>query len=232
MMKALMRCGFLTKTANDTKRQSNMKSKGNSRILRSLIAVLVSSLIFSSVAQARAWQVDFILAKGDRAIPRQAAILMGQFVTLKFAEIGLQVKIRRVSFTKLTNPQYSTLDYGNGVYWWQRHLPPRKNILRHVITPPILEDGVYYIAGVAPGFCLVRWVYAVSTSNAQMINIKGIDRFWQSALAILHELAHLFGAKHVESHTIMNTGSLAFDDVKLLKFAPESVHQIYNCIGG
>lgn len=188
-------------------------------------------LLFAVPAYARTWQINLIQSHGPREVSRQDAIAMMQFARAKLAEVGIRTRIGRVSYTKLFNPTYNLSNYWQGVYWWQKHFPARLNILRHVVTPPFLVDQLWYIAGASPGVCLLHWRYAVSTSNAQIVNVYNIDRWYQSAMAITHELGHVFGGRHTMSHSIMNGGALAFPDVKDLKFAPESVTQIYKCIG-
>lgn len=188
-------------------------------------------LLFASSAHARTWQVDIIQSHGLREITRQDAIAMAHVMRAKFASIGIKIRIGRVSYTKLINPDYTLATYTSGVFWWQKRLPPRANIIRHVITPPFFDGKLFYIAGVAPGVCLARWKYAVSTSNAQRTNLAGQDRFWHSAIAMTHELGHVFGCRHTVSRSIMNVGALSLEPVATLQFAPESTRQIYQCIG-
>lgn len=199
--------------------------------LKKLIVIGVSSLLLATSAFARTWQIDVIMSHGDKEVPRQFAIAMTAFARAKFDAIGIKIKIGRVSYTKLINPQYDVTSYRLGVYWWQKHLPPRKNIIRHVITPPFFYLGKYYLAGVAPGICVPRWKYAMATSNAEMFSGLGEDRFYQSAVALTHEQGHILGAKHTITHTLMNYGALGFSDIKDLQFSEESKHQIHNCLG-
>lgn len=194
-------------------------------------SALLALLLFASTAHARTWQIDVIQAHGPREISRQDAINMATFARARFAEIGIKTRLGRVSFTKLQNPSYGLTNYTQGVFWWQRQLPPRANIVRHVLTPPFFTNGLWYIAGASTGICLLHWKYAVTTSNAQLTNIAGVSRWHQSAVAMTHELGHAFGARHTRGHSIMNIGALGFEDVATLTFAPESVRQIYQCMG-
>lgn len=196
-----------------------------------MIRAFLILLLLASSAHARTWQVDIIQSHGIREISRQDAIAMAAVMRAKFASIGIKIRIGRVSYTKLINPDYTISTYTSGIFFWQKHLPPRANIIRHVITPPFYDGKLFYIAGVAPGVCLARWKYAVSTSNAQRTNLAGQDRFWMSAIAMTHELGHVFGARHTKSHSIMNFGALSFVDTPALEFALESSRQIYQCIG-
>lgn len=194
-----------------------------------LIAILVSSLLLASTAHARTWQINLIQSHGPREISRQEAIKMMQFARSKFTAIGIKTRLGRASYSKLLNPAYNLTTYQNSVHWWARKLPPRKNIIRHVLTPPFF-DGLWYIGGSAIGICALHHSYIITTSNAQYKNIDGLDRWYQSATAIAHELGHAFGARHTKSHSIMNFEALHFDDLPRLSFAPESVTQIYKCM--
>ena len=192
--------------------------------------LLALILLLATTAHARTYQIDLIQSHGFREVPRQDAIAMREVTFYKFAQIGVKLKRGRVSYTKIKNPDYNLLTYDRGALFWQRHLPPRKNIIRHVMTPPFYDIGLWFIGGVAPGICVVHWKYAVSTSNAQLFNIDGLDRWWHSAIAMTHELGHVFGAKHTKSDSLMNIGALHYEPVELLEFSPESANQIYKCI--
>lgn len=194
------------------------------------IKLLLALLLFASTAEARTYQIDITMSHGPKEVTRQNVIAMASFARAKFRAIGVSIRIGRVSYTSLINPQYSLTNYVNGVHWWQKKLPARTNIIRHVITPPFFVNGVPYLAGVAVGICCPRWKYAIAVSNAEILNHKGENRFWQSAIALTHEQGHIFGGRHTVSHSIMNIGALSFPDVYTLLFAPESITQIFSCL--
>lgn len=200
-------------------------------ILMRLIAILVSSLLLASTAHARTWQINLIQSHGFREVSRQDSIGMLTVARAKLAEAGIRTRVGRVSYSKLANPAYGLLTYQAGVFFWAKALGPRRNILRHVLTPPFFDEQRYWIAGVSIGVCTIYYKYAVTTSNAQLTNIDGVDFWYKSAIAMTHELGHAFGAKHTKSRSIMNVGSLAFEPVQNLVFAPESIRQINQCAG-
>lgn len=191
-------------------------------------------LLFTATAHARTYQVDIIQSHGPREVSRQDAIGMREVMLFKFAQIGVNIRRGRVSYTKIKNPNYNLSNYEQGALFWQKHLPPRTNIIRHVITPPFYDIGLWFIGGVSPGVCVVRWRYAVSTSNAQLVNLYGEDRWWHSAIAMTHELGHVFGSKDVKDvkdASLMNIGALHFTPVQALEFSPASATQIHHCVG-
>jgi len=101
-----------------------------------------------------------------------------------------------------------------------------------VLTPPMSSpDGQRFIGGVARGGCLrhvsrrVAWVAATGQS------ITGEPRTYLSAIAIAHELAHIFGAssKHPTDGSIMDSNALAIAKTQNLNFSAETASQMSRC---
>ena len=194
------------------------------------ILALLLLLAAPAWASPRTWQINLIQSHGFREVSRQDSIGMLTVARAKLAEAGIRTRVGRVSYSKLANPAYGLLTYQAGVFFWAKALGPRRNILRHILTPPFFDEQRYWIAGVSIGVCTIYYKYAVTTSNAQLTNIDGLDFWYKSAIAMTHELGHAFGARHTKSHSLMNFEALHFDDLPRLSFAPESVTQIYKCM--
>lgn len=191
--------------------------------------LLTLILLLAAPAWGRTYQINLIQSHGPREVSRQDAIEMLTIARAKLAQAGIKTRVGRVSYSRLLNPSYTLLTYGQGAFWWAKKLPPRLNIIRHVLTPPFYDEERYWMAGVSIGICLVHYRYAITTSNAQLTNIDGLDRFYHSAISIAHELGHAFGAKHTLTPSIMSSDALYFSPVWALQFATGSIRQMKAC---
>lgn len=148
-----------------------------------------------------------------------------------YAKAGFSLRMKRFYTIPDPCPQYNTLDTRYEKLVCLIKLTTVKypsNSHFHYIAPPMFENGVSYIAGYSGSVCGRR---TVSLSNAIEYNVpKHQYRLDASALAIAHELGHVFGASDIGGETLMNTGALGmFITGKNLEFSAYSIRQIRNC---
>jgi hypothetical protein len=201
-------------------------------MLKFRLAIFGAIFIFlAATAHARTYKIDIILVAGPFGVTRSDAISMFGFTRDRFAEIGVNLKLRRVASAK---PQGPIVDLSNwllqGWYWQLKIYHSRTNGIYYAMLPPFIDNNLRYIAGQSDFICRVRHKPAIAVGNAQLSNQYGIPRYWQSAIVMTHELGHEFGARHNNEVTLMAPNASALQNPQLLKFDDIAYRQIHNCV--
>lgn len=151
-------------------------------------------------------------------------------------DLGITLQLSRLtSGPNLYDSDFSgrIASLNNWVRYMRRNgIKPRKKTIHVVITPPILHQGNYYIAGYSKGTCTAGRRHSVVVVNLQKENQFGQDRWSQSVAALTHELSHALGASHVASATMMNADVMSYvQPPQLPPFALVSYNAIRYCQG-
>lgn len=179
--------------------------------------------------------IIFVVLTGANGMSRDQIYTIIEKSKAHYAEIGINLRARRVYFYNDPTPQSNILSDRkrkfNNLESYRYYLSKRKPLLRssivHFILPPGVEsDGTRYIWGLSQGVCRRK---GISASVAQQYNAKGEIRVEESAVAVSHESAHIYGAFHTTDHTIMDGDALPYSH-NGNHFSAESMNQIYGCI--
>lgn len=200
-----------------------------------LLLCIMTFALASTQAEARTFSLDIVQGHGPLEVSRQDAIKMFGWAQVRFAEIGIKIKLRRCSFTGKRNPSVTLANWQQQFWWWiaqywKRSLP--RNQLLYVMIPPFWDRSVAWIAGQAYAICGIRrTTLPMAVGNAEVYNQDGAYRWYHSAAVLAHELGHLFGAYHCQSQTIMHpavTGLLI--EMSAVRFDIVSAKQIRKCV--
>lgn len=110
-------------------------------------------------------------------------------------------QIRLVKFISIQDerPSYNSINSSvtrfNYYYNWARKKRLNRNAHVHFIAPPMVDNGLRWIAGRAIGTCIKN---GVSLSNATMVQVDGTSRVGTSTASQAHEMLHILGAKHID----------------------------------
>lgn len=203
-----------------------------------LLLCIMTFVLASTQAEARTFSLDIIQGHGPLEVSRQDAIGMFKWAQLRLAEAGVYIRLRRCSFTGKRNPQVTLANWSNQFWWWSKELWPKvrglqKNQVLYVMIPPIWAELKYWIGGQAYMICAVHAKgIPIAVGNAEVRNPDGELRWYHSAVILAHELAHLFGAKHYYTWTIMHPAATSLGmPMEGLRFDEVSIEQIHKCIG-
>ena len=200
-----------------------------------LLLLLITLVLVSTQAEARTFSLDIIQSHGPKEVSRQEAIGMFKFAQARLAEAGIKIKLRRCSFTGKRNPAVNITNWPNQFYWWAKQGYSKrllKNQLLYIMLPPFWDE-IYWIGGQAYAVCGIRrTLFSFAVGNAELVTSFGVDRWYHSAMIMVHELGHLFGARHIDTDTIMNPGATGLPvSMVTLPWDIKSIQQIQRCIG-
>lgn len=179
--------------------------------------------------------IIFVVLTGANGMSRDQIYTIIEKSKAHYAEIGINLRARRVYFYNDPTPQSNILsdrkrkfnNLGSYRYYLSKRKPLLRSSIVHFILPPGVEsDGTRYIWGLSQGVCRRK---GISASTAQQYNAKGEIRVEESAVAVSHEVGHTAGAYHVPDPSIMNLDALPYSH-NGNHFSAESMNQIFNCI--
>lgn len=203
-----------------------------------LLVLIISLLIRNAWATPKYIQVYIVHVAGKNGVSRERARELFSEAA-KIYQTELKIELRVKQFVSRGNPfggRYSTLDISDRRNllrlwegWFKRYRD--KDDLKLAILPPIYEQNVYWIAGIANGICSRGRINPVAYANATEEDSLGHYRTKQGIVALSHELAHELGATHIDAYpNIMHSAALSFVREYELHFADDSKVEIEACI--
>lgn len=197
---------------------------------------LFLGVIVSAASHGQEIKINLVAAQGENSMSKDE--ILGLFYSARDyikANTGVTLKLKR--FVETWNPAdkiffdyYEAVNVLGKLHVWKSKR--FKNERTFFVTNPFRErvDGVtqYYMLG---------YTYVCGTtgySTAQSWNDLGQGRRVHSLVAMIHELLHLIGAKHLESEDVnmMKPGTLFFlgNSTVLPRLDPVSVGEIKKCL--
>lgn len=107
------------------------------------------------------------------------------------------------------------------------------DLVYYVVSPMDGGNGIFYMGGVAGGFCRYRSQLALAMGQARDFNEQGQSRIVASQLIFAHEMGHLMSMRHVASATIMNATALHLQLANQLNMIwdPQNLVEHRECLG-
>lgn len=156
-----------------------------------LIALLCASAVSAEPIKIRVLQID-----GPNAMSEAQVSGLMRVVSQELHRIGINAMISEVAIVPDPAPETATLEAKS-----QRFASLFKiyglasNEYTIVIDRPLTFGGAYYLSGAAKTICAAKG-RRFAVSNAEVFNSDREPRSVVSATAAIHELMHLFGARH------------------------------------
>lgn len=185
-------------------------------------------------AEAPRIKVSMSVVRGENAVSLTEAREIFRKARAIFAEeVGVNVvlvKSRSISAPKSAQLAALSSAIPQASYWSIRFSKTRVGgVIDLAVLPPYKANGLYYFAGAAWGQCSLYSSFAFVALPRIRSNGELGERI--SKYVIAHELAHLMGAPHVGSQTIMNPApSQALEELGEIHFDALSVRDMRLCL--
>lgn len=187
----------------------------------------------------RSFWIIYLLLTGPYCVDRNQLRPIIKEHQSQFAEIGINLKTRRVYVQADTAPASAYL-LKNSHYRFsilqnrrwdlsRKKYPLLRSGLVHIFFPPTQEpDGTRYILGGSSGVCKRR---GTSMSSVTLVNQDGQPRARRCAAGCSHEVCHLVGcsAEHPTDHSIGDSAVLLYSD-NGNHFNDASAAQVRSCV--
>lgn len=147
-------------------------------------------------------------------------------------ELGVELKL--VGYETKEESDYGILSDAAGVIeaFKERNsklLSGKENrCARLYIGPPTFVGSAYYLGGAASGICRPRGKAYALAEEANPLTGEG--RWYQSEVALGHELGHISGARH-EAGTIMDPDAIELSKHSTLSFSARARRMVRRCLG-
>lgn len=193
--------------------------------------LLLSALFFlASTASAQTYTLKVIEVRSRYYTSAEAQSIVRKAVEKIQPVLGRPVvtEWRRVTDTSVFNLSQRRTAYD---HYFAHASREARSTISVIIAPPLIDNGTRYLYGASKYTCNLSGI-GVLMLGWNAVNQDGLSRKAPAVYGLTHELGHAFGAGHISSRTIMNSGaiSLAIEGGGL-PWDNRSVEQIQNCIG-
>jgi hypothetical protein len=196
--------------------------------------LILSILLLANVASAQ--NITIVHVQGQYAMTPVEVSKQVQASLLLLKQAGLRPKVVRIVPTPDIAPIYTSyLSAWYQLIVWQQWAMEKgylNDSYVHFVITPWRDGGKLWVGGMSKYVCS-KGLGRVSLSNATARNSQGKPRYNFSLIAHTHELAHQFGARHINSGFQMMRP--AFNDMevngpRIPPWNKASIRQISRCM--
>lgn len=207
-----------------------------------VIAMLLSLCLASLVphcAHGQVYSAEVVYMRGAHGISSEQARSVYREAVRRISEETGKTLVLRKWKVRSFNLALTFLNRADVLNRVRGYFTRRKSNdwIQIAIMGPLVQDGVWYSAGLATGTCMRGYYSPLAVVNVTESNDLGAYRLPHAITSIEHETGHLMGAEHDNSTnrygeaSVMNGNALAYVEAQKgrLFFSAKSVRQIRGC---
>ena len=179
--------------------------------------------------------ISLLHVEGDMALSRSELRQVTRFVQHRLSALDIQATFKyrreRNETTHHLESLSQRLERFNYYKQARKNAGHKKKRIYVAILPPSFDGPDSYIWGYSSGiFCSKNDLFFVGT-GLSAFNTRGELRLKHSGYVLLHELAHVLGAGHINTKTVMNPDATRLvQELGDLKFDEFSKMDIKECL--